>query len=81
MGRFSPKFTDAVRLAAGSLRGSIYARYYRIDYDDVLERLTMRTLAATRADPMLLHSFALHARASHLARTVRPSMVRSSNSS
>lgn len=39
MGQFSPKFTEAVGIAARLLRGSIYARYYRIDYDDVLKEL------------------------------------------
>lgn len=39
MGRFSPKFVDAVRNAAGMLRGSLYARYYAIDYDSCLDLL------------------------------------------
>jgi hypothetical protein len=53
MGRFSPKFDDAVRLAASALRGSIYARYYAIDYDCVVEKLegsdSLATLCAERA--------------------------------
>jgi hypothetical protein len=32
MGRFSPKFTRAARLAGELLDGSLYARYYDIDY-------------------------------------------------
>jgi len=32
MGRFTPKFEDAARHAAELLEGSLYARYYNIDY-------------------------------------------------
>ena len=39
MGRFSPKFVEAVHTAAGLLRDSLYARYYRIDYDAVVRTL------------------------------------------
>ena len=35
MGRFSRKFLDAAKAAAPLLRGSLYERYYRIDYDEV----------------------------------------------
>lgn len=47
MGRFSPKFVDAVRDAADRLRGSLYARYYTIDYDGILQALAA-TGAASR---------------------------------
>lgn len=36
MGRFSDKFRLAAQLAATELRNSLYARYYDIDYDEVL---------------------------------------------
>ncbi|GLZ02968.1 hypothetical protein Acsp03_04350 [Actinomadura sp. NBRC 104412] len=35
MGRFSPKFADAAKLAADVLEGTLYARYYGIDYAEV----------------------------------------------
>jgi len=35
MGRFAPKFLDAARLAGTLLHGSLYATYYRIDYDAI----------------------------------------------
>lgn len=40
MERFSPKFPDAIREAASMLRGSLYARYYAIDYDSIVEKLS-----------------------------------------
>lgn len=36
MGRFAPKFQRAAKVAAGLLRGSLYERYYGIDYTAVL---------------------------------------------
>ncbi|WP_431288394.1 hypothetical protein [Roseateles chitinivorans] len=39
MGAFSPKFLDAVHIAGHLLSGSLYARYYRVDYGDVLRRV------------------------------------------
>lgn len=36
MGRFAPKFQQAAKVAAGLLRGSLYERYYGIDYAAVL---------------------------------------------
>ncbi len=36
MGRFAPKFQRAAQVAAGLLRGSLYERYYGIDYAAVL---------------------------------------------
>ena len=36
MGRFSPKFQQAAKVAAELLRGSLYERYYGIDYAAVL---------------------------------------------
>lgn len=36
MGRFAPKFQQAAKVAAGLLRGSLYERYYGIDYTAVL---------------------------------------------
>lgn len=36
MGRFSAKFLEAARLAAGHLQGSLYERYYDIDYARVM---------------------------------------------
>ena len=36
MGRFSPKFQQAAKVAAELLRGSLYERYYGIDYTTVL---------------------------------------------
>ena len=36
MGRFSPKFQQAAKVAAELLRGSLYERYYSIDYAAVL---------------------------------------------
>ncbi|CCH79838.1 conserved hypothetical protein [Nostocoides japonicum T1-X7] len=36
MGRFSPRFTRAARLAAEFLRGSLYERYYDLDVAEVL---------------------------------------------
>ena len=36
MGRFSPKFQQAAKVAAELLRGSLYERYYGIDYTAVL---------------------------------------------
>lgn len=50
MGRFSPKFIDAVREAGSMLRGSLYARYYAIDYDDIVEKLA-KTGNASRGGP------------------------------
>lgn len=47
MGRFSPKFVDAVREAGNMLRSSLYARYYAIDYDGIIEELA-RTGNASR---------------------------------
>jgi hypothetical protein len=35
MGEFGPKFLDAAQLAGKLLRGSLYAAYYRIDYDAI----------------------------------------------
>jgi hypothetical protein len=39
MGEFSPKFSEAARRATKALRGSLYARYYGIDSDQVLAAL------------------------------------------
>lgn len=39
MGRFSPKFTEAVHIAGQQLRGSLYACYYRLDWEDILSRI------------------------------------------
>jgi hypothetical protein len=50
MGRFAPKFSDAVRRAAPLLRGSIYARYYDIDVDRVAEALANSGVAPDRAE-------------------------------
>ena len=36
MGSFSAKFVEAAKLAAQVLRGSLYERYYGIDYDRIL---------------------------------------------
>ncbi|MGL5863635.1 MAG: hypothetical protein ACRCY9_20545, partial [Phycicoccus sp.] len=36
MGRFSPKFRAAARLAAERLQGSLYERYYGLDYAEVV---------------------------------------------
>ncbi len=36
MGRFSPKFVAAARLAAQTLAGSRYERYYRLDFAELL---------------------------------------------
>jgi hypothetical protein len=40
MGRFSPKFVEAVHIAAVHLRGSLYESYYRLDYRDIATRLS-----------------------------------------
>jgi hypothetical protein len=48
MGQFSPKFIDAVRTAAAVLRGSLYARYYGIDYDQAVEVLTAEKRTTSR---------------------------------
>lgn len=37
MGRFSPKFTAAAKTAGALLRGSLYARYYGIDFDRIAD--------------------------------------------
>lgn len=37
MGRFSPKFASAARVAADTLGGSLYAKYYGIDWNAVRE--------------------------------------------
>lgn len=37
MGRFSPKFGRAARVAAGLLGGSVYERYYGLDYAALLD--------------------------------------------
>ena len=42
MGRFSDKFRSAAQVAGAELRGSLYARYYGIDYDEVLAFPTPR---------------------------------------
>ncbi|HEY6795888.1 MAG TPA: hypothetical protein VI248_14505 [Kineosporiaceae bacterium] len=45
-GTFSPKFAHAARLAADVLTRSLYARYYRIDYQDLLRRTDPEAPAA-----------------------------------
>jgi len=40
MGRFSTKFVEATHLAALHLQGSLYARYFRVDYRDIVARLS-----------------------------------------
>ncbi|HYI56977.1 MAG TPA: hypothetical protein VEX66_02335 [Microlunatus sp.] len=42
MGRFSDKFRSAAQVAGAELRGSLYARYYGIDYDEVLALSPLR---------------------------------------
>ncbi|KQV90039.1 hypothetical protein ASD15_25515 [Massilia sp. Root351] len=49
MGQFSPKFTAAAKVAAGLLKGSLYAAYYGIDYDEI-ERLPAGEKTARGAD-------------------------------
>jgi hypothetical protein len=39
MGEFSPKFAEAARRSTKALRGTLYARYYGIDSDQVLAAL------------------------------------------
>ena len=48
MGRFSPKFVDAVRAASPLLRGSLYSRYYRIDFAQVIDALSAGDEKAAR---------------------------------
>lgn len=48
MGQFSPKFIDAVRTASDLLRGSLYALYYGIDYDQTVAALTADNRRASR---------------------------------
>lgn len=40
MGGFSQKFVDAAQIAATHLSDSLYARYYRLDYQDIAKRLS-----------------------------------------
>jgi hypothetical protein len=40
MGGFSHKFVDAAQVAASHLSDSLYARYYRLDYQDIARRLS-----------------------------------------
>lgn len=37
MGRFSPKYLAAAKVAAGLLRGTLYGRYYGLDFQEVLQ--------------------------------------------
>lgn len=48
MGRFSGKFLQAAKLAGGLLQGSAYARYYGINYADVMEISNQEALPARR---------------------------------
>lgn len=48
MGAFSSKYVDAVRLAGEVLHGSLYARYYAIDYDNVVVALASGPASARR---------------------------------
>lgn len=48
MGRFTPKFVDAVCDTGRMLSGSLYARYYAIDYDGICEALTETGNASRR---------------------------------
>lgn len=41
MGQFSPKFVEAALIAARHLDGSLYAHYYRVDYRDIANRLSV----------------------------------------
>jgi hypothetical protein len=49
MGRFSPKFPRAARLAGDLLAGSLYARYYDIDYAALPDGRAFDDLMASRA--------------------------------
>jgi hypothetical protein len=40
MGQFSPKFVEAAQTAALHLRDSLYANYFRVNYRDIVNRLT-----------------------------------------
>lgn len=42
MGRFSPKFVEALRLAAGRLGDSLYSTYYGLDYPKALRQMSPR---------------------------------------
>jgi hypothetical protein len=67
MGQFSRKFSDAVGVAAKTLSGSIYARYYAIDYDHVVAELSKAVAASdgnTRGPGALAQLCAVRAGAS-----------------
>jgi len=74
MGGFSQKFVDAAHVAATHLSDSLYARYYRLDYQDIAKRLaaarpgeaaanTLATICAERAgEPLQTWSAASNGR-------------------
>lgn len=39
MGTFSPKFVEAIKLASKTMRQTLYANYYGIDYEEILSTL------------------------------------------
>jgi len=50
MGRFSPKFLSAAKVAAGALRSSLYARYYGIDCEVLIAMPEPVVKAAMKAE-------------------------------
>lgn len=52
MGAFSPKFARAAQVAAAQLQGSLYERYYRLDYQDIATRLSIAGAAQAQAEAL-----------------------------
>jgi len=50
MGNFSKKFVDAAAISGSMLQGSLYARYYEIDYTDLSERIARNAAYAKRGN-------------------------------
>ena len=69
MGSFSAKFVHAAKLAGQVLEGSLYARYYAIDYADIWRSTTLLTRVGARRSRRLSTRCASHAQACRPADT------------